>query len=480
MKRHVATIAEESEFQENSFRTREQAPGVMLRIGKLKSGKPAVQSCAFDADQFSEDQAKGKLARLGLKAKAFACAEDKEEMSAEEVSNEARVTQREDGTFDLENVEVLATGVFEASRGGKVTVTQSDLNAIAADTQANLSVLRPPLKLGHTENPFPDGKGAPALGWVQNLSVRGDKLVATFTKVPATLVDAIRKGRWRTRSAELMKWRHPETGTVFNRVLKAVALLGVEMPAVQTLRDIVALSEDPIDWDEIRACVEGGCELQFHLTAAETIDPGGDPDPILPGEATDDDPALEPGDSSTNHPKDEEVDPMPAPKAEDQAREAQEALDTARKELIDVSLSLAVAERRMRPGDVDGEREFAVETLTELSSVRKWADRLKTRPQLPDETKELGSTKLPDDKIEKSTEKDKDPFEGLSGDAWLDAKANAILTEKGWDLSRYEEALVLACESNEEQLSAYQDEAYPLYAGNTPAGGRLTAPVEGR
>ena len=478
-KKHVAQVRPETDFEDGSFRMRDQSPGCQLRMGKRKDGgKMEVQAVHFDPKAYDEKKARETMARLGLGIQKFkGCPAElaAEEPEAPDDYTGARIEARENGTFDLVGVEILAVGKFLASRGGEVSVTQEDLHSIANDTQANLSLLRPPAKLGHTENPFPTEKGAPALGWVKNVAVRGAKLLVDFTSVPASFVEALQKGRWRTRSAELMRWKHPETGKVYDRVLRAVSWLGAEMPAVQTLADVVALEvaaqEDPIDWIAVRASLSEQCQLTYTLTAAEHTDPGADsPEDELPGHETgeDDEPkdrsgSEDTGDAHRTTEPEAKENPMAKTTEEVQRDEALEAAAEAREGLIEATLELALGQRKLTPGDVEAETAYATEHLQTLSAVRAWADRIKARPQLADDTEALGTENLPNDEEELSTgrSKDSDPLADLPGDDWLRARANQICNDRQWDLSRYHEALGIASKENEEKLDEYYSSAYP-------------------
>ncbi len=96
-----------------------------------------------------------------------------------------------------------------------------------------------PLKFGHNEDqPFTDGQ--PALGWVTDVFVSEDKLKARFSDVPKIVADAINNGLYKKVSIELdMGVEH--MGQQFPLVLSGVALLGADIPAVNTLEDLSVL-----------------------------------------------------------------------------------------------------------------------------------------------------------------------------------------------------------------------------------------------
>ena len=102
---------------------------------------------------------------------------------------------------------------------------------------------KPPLKAGHSK----DTPGMPALGWVENVRRSGSKLVADFANLPKLVYDAIKDKRYNTVSAEVY-WNLERGGKAFKRALKAVALLGAEIPAVANLRPLHEMFEADAEW----------------------------------------------------------------------------------------------------------------------------------------------------------------------------------------------------------------------------------------
>ena len=140
-------------------------------------------------------------------------------------------------------VEIFSTGDWNGE-----TFTRADLEEIAGNFERLKAHLKPPLKFGHDENQTLLGQsdGDPALGWVEGLRVFGDKLLATFAGVPEIVFHAIRAGRYRRVSAEIY-FNVRRAGKRLGKALKAVALLGADLPAVTNLEDLTAfLTERPI------------------------------------------------------------------------------------------------------------------------------------------------------------------------------------------------------------------------------------------
>jgi hypothetical protein len=150
-------------------------------------------------------------------------------------------------TVDLKDVEILAVGTWHGSNG-VATFTDDDLQAIADnfdDIKSNTEVnYEPPAKLGHSgKQRLLQEDGYPAAGWVSSLKKVGDKLVASFKDVPKRIAQLIEAGGYKKVSSEV--YPTYEIGDKkYSKVLKAVAFLGADIPAVKTLEDIVAQYSD--------------------------------------------------------------------------------------------------------------------------------------------------------------------------------------------------------------------------------------------
>lgn len=129
---------------------------------------------------------------------------------------------------------------FEAFAPGTwngMAFKRSDLEEISRNFKALEPYHKVPLKLGHnTTQPVTDGQ--PALGWVTKAWVDGDgKLMLRAADVPDVVKKAIQKKLYRKVSVELdIDVEHK--GKKYSYVLSAVALLGADIPAVNTLADL--------------------------------------------------------------------------------------------------------------------------------------------------------------------------------------------------------------------------------------------------
>jgi len=135
----------------------------------------------------------------------------------------------------LAGAEIFASGTHNGC-----TFTDEDLDGIVRAFEALGLAGRIPLKLGHNaEQPMTDGQ--PSLGWVERIWREGKKLLADFRDVPAIVYEAIRNGRYKHVSVELLRDVQAATG-MLPLVLDAVALLGADIPAVSSLRDLQSLA----------------------------------------------------------------------------------------------------------------------------------------------------------------------------------------------------------------------------------------------
>lgn len=123
----------------------------------------------------------------------------------------------------IREVEIFASGEHNGDK-----YTEKDLDQMVE--AFNELDFRPAIKVGHTK----DKPGAPAYGWVTNLKRVGQKLFADLESMHDSVVDAVRNKSYDRVSSEIY-FNLKRAGKVFPRALKAVALLGAEVPAVAGL-----------------------------------------------------------------------------------------------------------------------------------------------------------------------------------------------------------------------------------------------------
>lgn len=179
----------------------------------------------------------------------------------------------------IRNLEIFGAGKHRAATGG-ITVTEEDLDHIVDAFTAlhGTNVVKPHLKLGHTDAQkwFGQKDGIPTLGWITRVWRNGLKLLADIDNVPEALIELIEQKRFHNVSAEVF-WDAPieHNGRRFPRVLSAVSLLGVEMPAV---KDLAGLASALFQTEPAHQFTEGDAlSLEF-----EEEDPMPDPDNKTP------------------------------------------------------------------------------------------------------------------------------------------------------------------------------------------------------
>ena len=140
---------------------------------------------------------------------------------------------------ELETVDIKDRVIFSAGTWNGDTYTEEDIKAIADAFSDLKGQLRPPLKLGHNEGQGMTD-GMPAIGWIDNVRAVGKKLMADFVKVPKKISELLAVGAYRTVSPEIY-WNLEMNGKQYPYALKALALLGADIPACKDVSDIMAL-----------------------------------------------------------------------------------------------------------------------------------------------------------------------------------------------------------------------------------------------
>lgn len=157
----------------------------------------------------------------------------------------------------IKGIEIFRTGTHNND-----TYTTQDLDDMIAAHRA--LDFRPALKLGHSK----DQPGAPAYGWITNLKRVGQKLYADFEDMHHSVTDAIRDGRYGRVSAEIYFGLKRGEKT-YRRALKAVALLGAEVPAVAGLTPLHKMEFVASGFDSVALAAQ---TPMGHLSAGEELD----------------------------------------------------------------------------------------------------------------------------------------------------------------------------------------------------------------
>lgn len=137
----------------------------------------------------------------------------------------------------LNGVEIFATGKWNGDN-----YTQSDLQDMVDSFIPLKGTLQPYVKLGHNEKqPLLAKDGLPAAGWIENIYIQGNKLMADIKDMPKTIYELVKNKAYKRISSEIYWNLKDQSGQVYKRALKAIALLGGDTPAVGSLADVQAL-----------------------------------------------------------------------------------------------------------------------------------------------------------------------------------------------------------------------------------------------
>ena len=137
---------------------------------------------------------------------------------------------------------IRAVPVFKVGNWKGKDYTQADLDEMAKNTNALIrsDIHTPPLKLGHNESQeILKNDGLPNAGHGTNFYRVGDTLYADFTNLPEMVMDLIKAKRYTKVSIELYDdFKYPGSGENIGKVIRAIAILGEDVPAVKGLADI--------------------------------------------------------------------------------------------------------------------------------------------------------------------------------------------------------------------------------------------------
>jgi hypothetical protein len=449
---HAVPFADRAAFDPETIETKDIAPGVSVIMGTRKGSqtKEAI-SYRFDADKFSVEQAKAWLKEKKIPFKSFepATGEQAQEKPKEEPEmppeGEPKEKPKEDDKGREFDVPFLAPGELTPKSGKPFKLTADEIKRCMEDTNALIAdgSLDPPGKLTH-DKALADGAdqvfGSGALGRIKSLHMMGEVLAAKMEGASEKFADAVRRGIWRNRSAELLRnWKHPLTGKVYPMIVKAISWLGSEMPAVP-LRELYGLA----DGGEVIEVLTDGSQGDGQASIDKGNKPTGDGRGDAPNEQ---EPTVKTEEEMAEQEK------VALAEAQEATQKVTEQLAEMRTKYLTTKLTALVTDRRIRPADVDKHLQMCNGMTEELAEIHL-AD-LKERPQHEDETKPLATTGTPEKK------------EGeLKGEELILAEAGKLFDE-GKSGKSYEACIKLAASRNPEADTAYmkQYERGPINGG---------------
>jgi hypothetical protein len=126
--------------------------------------------------------------------------------------------------------EIFRAGTHTSSEGTQLTFTDADLASIVAGY--NTALHHAPIVVGHPK------QDKPAYGWVDAISVKDDRLVATPADVDASFSDLVKGKKFRKVSAAFYQPQSPNNPTPGSYYLRHVGFLGAAAPAVKGLKQV--------------------------------------------------------------------------------------------------------------------------------------------------------------------------------------------------------------------------------------------------
>ena len=148
----------------------------------------------------------------------------------------------------LPTISIPAVEIFRTGKHNNDVYSLADLDSMVDNfSKVSLDPTVKSTKVGHQmgqeeldEQAFTEIFGAPALGYIERIYRKGELLLADIKEVPETFARLVDAGAYRHISAEIY-WNYKEGNAVYDRVLKGIAFLGAEIPAITSLKAIEAL-----------------------------------------------------------------------------------------------------------------------------------------------------------------------------------------------------------------------------------------------
>ena len=153
---------------------------------------------------------------------------------------------------ELTGIEVFEVGTHTDSSGREAVFDDSTIDRIIANFRELEPTFSPPLKLGHSESQAlakilagESGKAEdlPSLGWISNVYREGKKLLVDLANIPDRVLKLMKERRYRHRSVEIAR-SLTAGGKEYKDVLIGLALLGMERPALMSLKHAFRASID--------------------------------------------------------------------------------------------------------------------------------------------------------------------------------------------------------------------------------------------
>lgn len=229
----------------------QQNDGILIAVGRLntqESVDDAIHSVLFSKEKHTIDDAKEWMrANKGT----IWDAQEVEFSNFIEATTEMNY-QPKGETIEMSMKTIQSVPIFKVGTHNGQKFNQDDLNQMVQ----NFTVLKGenpdfqiPIKIGHDKALDTE---KPAIGWMENLRISGDMIVADFVDLSQDAFDLIKSKQFKNRSIEIFTQFVTSAGKKIGKVIKGIALLGSSLPAVnlpdirfKTLSDsILAFGKD--------------------------------------------------------------------------------------------------------------------------------------------------------------------------------------------------------------------------------------------
>ena len=340
----------------------------------------------------------------------------------------------------IKDVHIFSPGTQTSAQGVTREFTKADLKQVADSYEPD--VHEAPIRIGHQDN-----DKVPAWGWVKDVKMKGDDLVAEVEFSPL-MEDYVKNGLYKKVSASFYSPEsqiNPEPG---KWSLRHVAMLGAQPPAVKGLKGFAYAEES-----------EGEDILDFAVTLS--------PDAVFDQELG---PTLK-------------VDAGPLEVLKEKLTEARSEMTSEEKAKQELE---APAEEELEQQGAKQGAEFAEETKMKKKKVASGDQGAEDAEEEDDdddtvESKEMEGKKLPE-ALKKNAAEKKAKAKGISKEEAMsekdkvdhggcDSKKNYSEVEvpEGMDIAEYQEGFKQAVEAYAEALELGQDIEYEETEESTPS-----------
>jgi len=166
-----------------------------------------------------------------------------------ELQDKAQEEKGKPELFELRDVPIFDTGKWNGDK-----YEERDLDEMVESFHEIGSKIKPYVKLGHDSGQkLLQKDGFPAAAWITGIRRKGKQLFADFSNMPKKIYELVARKAYGRVSSEIY-WNLKEGGKTYRRVLKGVALLGADTPALTSLDDFINLyTETEMQFENLKS-----------------------------------------------------------------------------------------------------------------------------------------------------------------------------------------------------------------------------------